>query len=373
MRLVIGSLVALFAATTTPALAVPLCTLTGRPFLEGRVEGTRARAGHLVDARIGERVEVFVSAAGRLADRAVVFGDAEGRTPWSRCGAVDVAWRRVEPRMQHETTPAPNPSIPIYSNAVVFGPHHGKWIGFDRLEYFETPLPDHGTRLVVAGAAPTTLATAREVAWTALGTMRLAATVTLGGELASTRGANDAPEGQIDDRVFRYTYRQGDDFVGWLTSYFNVPYLFGSAGKGARAQAERYVGADCADVLVAALRRTGRRDLEYTSVEGLVGSMERVAGPVRLADPSAPKLRDVRPGDLLALDYVGVAELPRAYDHIVAFIEDRGPGGLADGVLGPEDFVADSGDALGLKFGPLSDQGDVRVTVLRPRAKRAAR
>jgi hypothetical protein len=42
-------------------------------------------------------------------------------------------------------------------------------------------------------------------------------------------------------------------------------------------------------------------------------------------------------------------------------------------VLGPDDFVADSGDALGLKFGPLSDQGDVRVTVLRPRAKRAAR
>src|SRR5207253_2090875 len=82
-----------------------------------------------------------------------------------------------------------------------------------------------------------------------LGAMRLAATITPPGGRrgASTPGAADRDGPGIADRVFRYTFRSGDDFLGWLTSYFNVPYLFGSAGHYEKAQAERYVGADCAD------------------------------------------------------------------------------------------------------------------------------
>jgi hypothetical protein len=181
--------------------------------------------------------------------------------------------------------------------------------------------------------------------------MRLAARVHVGGATWSTPGADDAPDGMIAPRVFRYSFRAGDDFLGWLTSYFNVPYLFGSAGKGARNQAERYLGADCADVLVAALRKSGRA-LDYASVTELVDALPRAAGRVR-------------PGDLYALDYVGYDDLPRAWDHIVALVEDRGPDGRPDGKPGPEDLVADSGNAEGLKVAPLADQGAVRITVLR--------
>jgi hypothetical protein len=183
----------------------------------------------------------------------------------------------------------------------------------------------------------------------------------------------------ISDRVFRYTVRRGDGFLGWVTSYFNVPYLFGSAGKGARSQAERYVGADCADILVAALRRSGARQIDYSSVIDLVGRLPRTGGPVEVAPcdgggacpQPGPRLRfgsDVAPGDLLALDYIGADELPRAWDHIVALVEDRGPNGAPpDGLLGPEDLVADSGSAEGLRFAPLGEQGRVRVAALRPR------
>jgi hypothetical protein len=73
----------------------------------------------------------------------------------------------------------------------------------------------------------------------------------------------------------------------------------------------------------------------------------------------------VQPGDLYALDYVGYDDLPRSWDHIVALVEDRGPDGKPDGVLGPEDLVADSGDSRGLKFAPLAEQGHIRVEVLR--------
>jgi hypothetical protein len=202
--------------------------------------------------------------------------------------------------------------------------------------------------------------------------MRLAATLDVDGETRATFGREDAPDGQISARVFRYSFRSGDGFLGWLTSWFNVPYLFGSAGKGASAQAERYVGADCADVLVGALRRAGRRELEYTSVAGLVDKLDKVA-PVAEVKPGAPPTalrfgRDVRPGDLIALDYVGDdGQLPRDWDHIVVVVEDRGPGGKPDGVLGADDLVADSGDGRALKFDALSDQGHVRVQVLRAR------
>jgi hypothetical protein len=368
-------LIVLALVVVTPVRAAPPCTLSGTAFLEGRVGD--ARPTRSVDARRGERVEVFAAAPGRLDGRAVVFGDAPGRVPWSRCGVPTVHWYRVEPRMQHTATAAPNPSIAVYANAVVFGPRHGHWIGFDRLEYFETPIAGDAARLELDGAAPTEGAP-RPDPFTALGTMRLAARIELGKERAYTPGAEDAPAGQISERVFRYTYRTDDSFLGWLTSYFNVPYLFGSAGKGPRAQAERYVGADCADVLVAALRRAGRRDLEYSSVQGLADSMQRVAGPVLIGgkNGSVSSLKvghDLLPGDLLALDYVDAAELPRSLDHIVAFVQDRGPGGAADGVLGPEDLVADSGDASGLKFDALMGQGLVRVTVLRPRPRTRSR
>ena len=328
------------------------------PWLEGRVAGTTARPARAADARRGESIEVFVVAHGTLDGRRVLFSDdrRRGHTAWRACDA-HVEWRRVEPRPQHLSTPAPNASVPVYANAVVLGPDHGKWIGFDRIDYFESPLDGDGTNLLVRDARPSAGASlpsspARAEPWTGLGVMHLGATVHLGDDSAATPGADDAPDGTLSARVFRYSFRAGDDFVGWLTSYFNVPYLFGSAGKGARAQAERYVGADCADVLVAALRRSGRK-LEYTSVGDLVDALPHVTGAVR-------------PGDLYALDYVGYADLPRSWDHIVALIEDRGPNGKPDGRPGPEDLVIDSGNADGLKVAPLGDQGDVRVAVLRP-------
>ncbi len=345
------------------ASAAPVCTLRGAPWLEGRVAAAAGRSAgrtaRAVDARRGEAIEVFVVANGALDGRRVVFSDdrRRGHTPWRAC-AAEVAWRAVEPRPQHVTTAAPNASVPVYANAVVLGPDHGKWIGFDRLEYFETALAGGGTSRIVRAALPSPGALLASTApraepFVGLGVMHLAATVRLGDVTASTPGAEDAPDGTLAARVFRYSFRSGDDFLGWLTSYFNVPYLFGSAGKGARAQAERYVGADCADVLVAALRRTGRR-LDYTSVGDLVDALPRPSGPVRA-------------GDLYALDYVGFADLPRSWDHIVALVEDRGPDGKPDGKPGPEDLVIDTGNADGLKVAPLAEQGDVRIMVLRPR------
>jgi len=372
-----------------PALASasPRCELTGTPWLEGRL--LRAipawSTARVVDARIGETVDVFVAAPGRLDGRTVIFGESgdRSRRSWTAasCPDVNIGWSSVEPHMQHEGSPSPNKDIAAYANAVVFGEHHGKWIGYDRIEYFESPRPAlTGWSVHLTDATPSDpIARRRAPNLLRLGVMRLKAIIEIGDSTAATPGAEAAPAGMISDHVFRYTFRKDDTFVGWLTSFFNVPYLFGSAGKGKRSQAERYLGADCADILVAALRRSIAPALQYSSVGELVNRMHVVGKPTSLVpcsdeEPCAqPERRlhfgkDVQRGDLLAIDYIDASELPRSWDHIVAVIEDRSPSnGPPDGLLGPEDTVAEIGSADGLKFAPLGDQGHIRIAVLRPR------
>jgi hypothetical protein len=329
------------------ASAAP-CKLIGKPWLFAKS----------VDVLQGQPLEIRLMGKVTVGGRARTLAGAE----WKVCDA-DIRWRRVEPQMEHVDTPPPNKDVQVYANAVVFGPSHGTWIGYDQIEYFQTELDARGPTLTVHDARPSDdeLAEKRAAGLRGLGVMRVQATVD---------GVATAP--------LRYSYRNGDDFLGWLTSFYNVPYLFGSAGKGAKNQAEQYIGADCADILVAALRRAGWKKLEYSSVADLVDALHPVGKPLvvkpckdGVCEASVARYgRDVKPGDMLALDYIGAeSDLPREWDHIVVVIEDRGPGGVADGRLGPEDLVMDSGSAEGLKQAPLGDQGLVRVAVLRPRVR----
>ena len=290
------------------------CKLVGKPSLSAKNS----------DAMKGEPIEIRLVGRVQMGGRVRTLSGAE----WAACDGLEVHWRRIEPQMEHVDTPPPNKDISVYANAVVFGASHGTWIGYDHIEYFETDLDASGPLLTVRDARPSDdeLAEKRPPEHRDLGVMRVAATV---------NGVSTAP--------LRYSYRAGDDFLGWLTSFYNVPYLFGSAGKGARNQAEQYVGADCADILVAALRRAGWSKMEYTSVADLVDALHPIGKPT-IVKPCAAGVceatslrygKDVRPGDMLALDYIGAeSDLPREWDHIVVVIADRGPGGVADGVLG---------------------------------------
>ncbi len=52
----------------------------------------------------------------------------------------------------------------------------------------------------------------------------------------------------------------GVDIVDWAYSFMNLPYIWGSetpTGRQEDHQSERYIGADCADYVVAAARRAG--------------------------------------------------------------------------------------------------------------------
>lgn len=366
------------------AQAAPACAITGAPSLKGRVRGAATPLSAAVDAKSGQELDVFLLWPGTLNGKKVVFSEDEGdgRVSWTKnsCPSLEISWQRIEPRMAHLNTPAPNPGLRVYANAVIFGPRHGKWLGYDRLEFIESPIPQAaGPSLTLRDARPANFVAPRPADHEGLGVMRLAASVRLGAATWKTAGIEDAAVAQIPPRVFRYSFRAGDGFIGWLTAFYNVPYLFGSAGDGARNQADLFIGADCADVLVAALRRAGLPRMHYTNVGGVMDQLTRLKheAVVRPCPPeqpacastSDPPLRfgtDVRPGDILAVDYLGAGELPRALDHIVVLVSDSGPQGVPDGVLGPHDLVFDSGDERALKLAPLSDQGAVRVVVSRP-------
>ncbi|MCA9635654.1 MAG: hypothetical protein KC420_06440, partial [Myxococcales bacterium] len=137
-----------------PASAAPRCELRGEPTLVAKSRDTDARPRVHVDATIGETIDVFLRAPGRLDGRAVIFADdgEPGHVSWeaARCPAATLRWRRIEARMEHVDTPPPNPGIAIYANAVVFGPHHGRWIGHDAIEYVDTPLSDGDDRWSIA-------------------------------------------------------------------------------------------------------------------------------------------------------------------------------------------------------------------------------
>jgi hypothetical protein len=211
-----------------------------------------------------------------------------------------------------------------------------------------------------------------------LGTVRYKVEVAWGGRTLATPGMEARDAFGLTRAVHRVSIRKDDEFLGWLSGYLLVPEVFGSAGGGGNHQTERFTGADCADVMVGAMRRSGRMDVKYTNVAGLPAYATVVAPPTVLDDrgmPPAP-ISGIRAGDLVRIDYGGAltGHTPRGWDHVAAVWEDRsdprGPAkGAADGKLDGFDLVIHMGHPR-LVIEPLREQSPATVDVLRWRGNR---
>jgi hypothetical protein len=340
------------------------------------------RAGP-IQARLGETAEVIVA----LVDgRGRVYADADAVALRRRARAprgplpegVVIHWIRVEPRMYHIELDPPNEGNASYSNSVLFGPDHGDWLGFDTLEYDARTLSSspgiavESERVSVRAARPTSSHFDRHGD---AGSIWLAAEVLLpDGTVVPTASAGDVDRYGLSQNVMRVSFRASDDYIGWLSTYFNVPNVFGSAGSGGRHQSDRYVGADCADVLVGALRASGA-NVEYTSVSGMRHLADAatdvfVIGEDGIArDQEGAELRlewgvDVLPGDLLAINYDRYGDaLPRSWDHIGALLGDGGS--TPNGFLDATDLLRHMGSRVGLVDMPISSQGAITARIWR--------
>ncbi len=342
-------------------LLVTLALLASPATASAQPDGARvvdASGRSAVQARAGETVELTVA-----------LRDRRGRLGPLPDGA-EVRWLRVRPHMQHEDTPPQNEGIRQYSNSVLFGPDHGRWIGLDSIEYETVALE---ARPGVEPAGRTLRLRASPDRDDGAGTLWIAAEVTLpGGAVVRTPDGDDRDRLGLVPSVMRVSFRAGDGLLGWLSTFFGVPNVFGST----RGQVERYVGADCADVLIGAARASGRRDLGYTSVVGIGRHARPVTGALLLHDDgrvtdeegTVVTLRwgeDLRSGDLFAIDYARPgSRLPRAWDHIGALTGDTD----GDGRLGGADRLRHM-TPLGLVDWPIEREAPIRFRVWRLHAR----
>jgi hypothetical protein len=172
-------------------------------------------------------------------------------------------------------------------------------------------------------------------------------------------GIEDSNKKGLSPKVFRVSIREGEGYLGYLTSYFNVPAVFGSVTY----QSDHYIGVDCADILVSAYSKwTGKRVRRNYNVAMLVKKLPK-RGEFDLVDGGTPTKtltwgKDVRPGDFLAVRYPG----EKQYQHIAALSNDANN----NGVLDEGDRVLHAG-LLPLSYSYLEEgYFDGHVVILRP-------
>lgn len=305
--------------------------------------------------------------------------DERRRRGWDALGETAVRWSTIEPHAWADAE-----KMVFHTNVSVDPRTWGKWIGYSPITYFETPLAtpladaDPAARIIPAAVIPSDPEVARRPAeFEGLGTIRYRVEVRHGDRILASPGVEATSRTGIDRSVHRVTIRRDDTYVGHLTGLMLVPEIFGSAGRGRRHQTERYVGADCADVLTGGARAAGMRHIDYSNVARMTEDARRISDVVALDDagnPPAP-IEGVREGDIIRIDYGGAlsGHTPRSFDHVAVLYEDRslrpdGSFGPANGRLEGFDRVIHMGHPR-LVVVPLSDQSPALIDVLRWREK----
>lgn len=180
---------------------------------------------------------------------------------------------------------------------------------FEPVTYVETALPAcEGKLTCPADVTPTKLP--KVDALPGCGTMAFRVeAVSKEGAALSTPGMTNTKYGGLTQDVYRVTLRRDDTLIGYATELLNTPYIFGSAGPDGRNQSDLLIGSDCADLIVYARRRSGKK-AEYTSSYSI--------------DRQAPLLAEGKPpraGDLV--------HFPGSR-HVAILFEDREPVGVVD-------------------------------------------
>ena len=375
-----------------------------------RVLVVAAKRGELprdraVNARLGEAVDLYLvvcekrhgqrthyyTAAPRLALSGKRVSPRSIRSlaslsSWQ--GQAKIVWYRIEPRPHHVKTKPHNAGMRDYANAVLYGKNHGKWIDYDTIEYHETRIANaHFAKLTLKRVVPTH---PKVNVHGGLGTMRYKVTIRWGAKKKTfaSPGLRARTRAGISRRVARVTFRSGDTLAGWLRGFFNVPTVFGSAGRGARHQTELYQGTDCADVLVGAARAAGAK-IPYTSVAGLARYTKPVTARLLLTPKGIFELdgtgrrrktkkrkrlrlrfgKTIRSGDIVLIDYVGSDASPRSWDHVAMIDRDAGERGIFD----PRDPLLHTSNLYGLVEEPALEQAPAIIRIVRFRRLRSVK
>lgn len=188
------------------------------------------------------------------------------------------------------------------------------------------------------------------------GSFWLQAEVYDGKKTMTSPGLRDNDYRGLSPEILRISIRDGEGYIGYLTSFFNVPGLFGSVTY----QSTNYIGVDCADAVMAAYSKWKNKPLKKNYNAAAVVQDFPVLYKLRFRGGTPEKKvywnRDIKEGDLIAAGSSG-----NRYFHIGALFKDGNRNGFLDG----DDIVLHAGPAP-LHYSTLKNGGfDGTVAIVR--------
>lgn len=276
---------------------------------------------------------------------------------------AEIRWYRI----------IPDASVRYHNAGWPWMPDAYQWKGFDTIRYFReeltrfrnsreiNPFLETDTRGLTARLrdfffSPEAAADGTEAL--PLGSYWYQAELIKPGGTDSSPGLEGNDARGLSPRVFRISVRQSDDLLGHLTTYFNVPAVFGSVPY----QVRHYIGIDCADVLMAAYALWKRKPVEKDYNVAMLTRKFPLKARCRIVEGVPDTIVHwntvIRPGDFIAVRYDGA----RQFQHIGALYADKGRAGVLD----EADIILHAGPDP-LQFSPLaSGVFDGEVVILRP-------
>lgn len=268
---------------------------------------------------------------------------------------TDIRWYQIFPDLSKYYKNANHP----------WEPNAYSWIGFGKIKYYREEIPKLRGKWqftlyedYTPGEGVENPTTQSQYFQRDVGSFWFQAEVVRNGKKEVSPGIKDSDHRGLSPKVFRVSFRKGPGYLGYVTSYFNVPGVFGSVPY----QSNNHIGADCADLLMAAHGKWKGQDTEKNyNVAMLVNRFEKTSEfELRegVPDKKVRWGRDVRPGDFIAVRYAGA----RQYQHIGALAEDSNK----NGVLDEMDMILHAGP-YPLAYDYLTNGAfDGHVAILRP-------
>ena len=188
-----------------------------------------------------------------------------------------------------------------------------------------------------------------------LGSFWFEAEVTLNnGKVVKTKGIQDIGRKGLSPKVFRVSYMRDESYIGYLTTFFNVPGIFGSMPY----QSRNYIGVDCADVLIATSKVMNRAKNEKNY--NVVMLVDKFKTKVKTKIVKGTPSRELKWGEAFEQgDFIAVKYRENGrYAHIGMLYGDENNNGILD----KEDSIINAGPNA-LHLTPLS-QGAFDGTVV---------
>lgn len=169
-----------------------------------------------------------------------------------------------------------------------------------------------------------------------LGSFWFEAVATLNnGKIIQSKGIKDIGRKGLSPKVFRVSYMTDKSYIGYITTFFNVPGIFGSMPY----QSRNYIGVDCADVLVATSKVMNKQKNEKNyNVVMLVDKFKTKVKTKIINGQPSQRLKwgkDFKKGDFIAVKYRPNGR----YAHIGMLYKDINKNGILD----KEDLIINAG------------------------------